>query len=66
MSSVRKSFEFLSIQQRRDYVTLKGAYTEMGHIIAELIEDSVLSDVPRMSIQKFKSETFRKSTKYGV
>lgn len=61
---VRKEFEFLSIQQRRDYVVLRDVYSDIKDSVKELSKQSILSKIPRLKIPKFKSECYRKSLDY--
>lgn len=63
-AEIRKEFEFFSIQQRRDYVVLKGVYRDIKDDILEICKQSIFNDIPRIKIPKFKSETYRKSLDY--
>ncbi len=63
-ADVRKEFEFLTIQQRRDYVVLKGVFLDIKEDIRKISKQYLLSNIPRLKVPKFKSECFRKSLEY--
>lgn len=64
INELRKSCNFMTVLQRRDFVILKCAYKDMAHGNVTFSGRSDLRMCPLMTVCNFSSQIFRRSVKY--